>query len=91
MPAKSTITLSEIVLILLVWGACQNAWRSVIIEGLNAAAKASFPGAHRYYQNLAVGVVLLAVLFALVLLTRNVDVGRYKVFELTDAPYKISG
>ena len=82
MPVKSAITLSEMVLLLLVWGACQSAWRFVVIGGLSAAAEWSFPGAPRYGRDALVAGVLLAVLYALVLLARNVNVGAFKAFEL---------
>lgn len=84
MPTKSIVTLSELVLLLLVWAACQNAWKFVIIEGLNRAVQSSFPNIHRYYQTFVVGSMLIVVVYAIILLTKNVTIGRYKVFELDD-------
>lgn len=84
MPSKSVITLSELVLLLLVWGACQSVWRAVIVQGLTVAVQGAFPRLDQYRQTVVAASVLALVLYALVLFTRNIDIGRYKVFELVD-------
>lgn len=82
MPAKNVVTLSELVLISLVWNACQTVWRSVTIDGIAQAVSIVAPQLDRSYQNLIVGSVLMATLYATILLARNVNIGRIKVFEL---------
>lgn len=84
MPQKNAITLTELVILSVVWAACQNAWRAVIIGGLNAAVSAALPRWDRLHQNAVTGSLLMAVLYALILAAENVTVGRYRVFEVTD-------
>lgn len=84
MPEKNAITVTELVLLLIVWSACQTAWRVVVVEGLSQGVRAAAPGLGRLAQNAIVGAILLAAVYAFVLLAANVTVGRTKVWQLTD-------
>lgn len=84
MPPKNAITLSEMVLLALTWSACQNVWRTFIIDGLNQGAQTAFPRFPMFAQKLVVGAVLMGVLYAAILLSARFNIGRYKVFELAE-------
>lgn len=84
MHKKGVITLSELVFISIAWGVCITTWKSIIIDGLGAAATVRFPAMMPYYRDVIVGAVLVAVLFAIIILSRNIDIGNQKVFELNN-------
>lgn len=82
MPQTNVITVSEMVLLSLVWSACNTAWRGVIIDGLSEGVAVTLPGATKYARSLVVGALLLGVVYAVVLLSASFNLGRFKVFEL---------
>lgn len=83
MPAKGAFTITELVLLLIFWSACQNAWRAVVVGGLTEGVQTLAPSLSRLSQSTVVGVLLLVALYGVVLLASNVTVGRYKAWELT--------
>jgi hypothetical protein len=87
-PSKGFFTLSEIVILSVVWGSASNLCQGVIKTSLSAVfrGKLGFPP---YTADLLVACTLLAATFAMVLLFTNVDVGKRSVFELVDTPVPV--
>lgn len=84
MHKKGLISVSELVILSIVWGMCVATWRSIVIEGISAVAAAGFPRINPYFHDVMVGAVLIAVLFGIIHLSRNIDIGSQKVFELNN-------
>lgn len=81
-PRKSVFTLTEIVLLSIVWSSASFVWQSVIKQGLTFAFGKL--GLAKYPTDMLVAIALLAAVFAMVLLFKNVDIGRSSVFQLVD-------
>lgn len=87
-PTKGFFTLSEIVILSVVWGSASNLCQGVIKTSLSAVFRGKL-GFAPYAADLLVACTLLAATFAMVLLFTNVDVGKRSVFELIDAPVPV--
>lgn len=81
-PKKGFFTLSEIVILSVVWGAASNLSQNIMKTGIGYAFKAV--GLKAYTVDLLVALTLLAATFGMVLLFTNVDIGKRAVFELVD-------
>lgn len=81
-PKKSVFTLTEIVLLSILWSSASFVWQGVIKQGLTFAFGKL--GLTKYPTDILVAVTLLAIVFAMVLLFKNVDIGRSSVFQLVD-------
>jgi len=81
-PQKGFLTLSEIVILSVVWGAASNLCQNVMKQGIGSVFRRY--GLATYTVDLLVACTLLAVTFAMVLLFTNVNIGRRGVFELVE-------
>lgn len=79
---KSVFTLTEIVLLSIVWSSTSFVWSNVIRQGLSFVYGKL--GMSKYATDIMVGMTLLAVVFGMVLLFENVDIGKSSVFQLVD-------
>lgn len=84
MPEKNVLTLTEMMLLLLVWRVCSDVWKKAIADGSSAVIRAVFPGLPLILVNMISGTGLVVALFLAVLLFRNVNVGYSGVFRLMD-------
>ena len=82
-PKKNVFTLTELVLLSIVWSSTQFVWSNILKQSLAYAFGAKL-GLGKNATDAAVAVFLLAFLFAMIFLFSNVDVGRTSVFQLTD-------
>lgn len=82
MPAKSSITLTELILLSLVWSATQFVWTNIIRESVTTMF-AKF-GLGKYATNAMSALFLLAAIMLMVLTFKNVSLGKSSVFMLTD-------
>ncbi len=87
-PSKGFFTLSEIVILSVVWGSASNLCQGVIKTSLSAVFRGRL-GFAPFAADLLVACTLLAATFAMVLLLTNVDVGKRSVFELIDSPVPV--
>lgn len=82
MPEKKAITLSELILISLVWSATQTVWNNIIRESVGSVFEKL--GLGKYATNALTALFLLAAIMTMVLVFRNVNIGKSSVFMLTD-------
>lgn len=81
---KSVFTLTEIVLLSIVWSSTSFVWSNVIRQGLTFVY--GNLGTSKYATDILVGMTLLVLMFGMVLLFENVDIGKSSVFQLIDVP-----
>lgn len=82
MPEKGVFTITEIVLLSIVWTSCQFVWTNVLRTGLTDALGLLSLG--KYATDVLVATILLAATFALIFLFKNVQVGSSTLFFLND-------
>eukprot|EP00873_Tetraselmis_striata_P033817 jgi/Tetstr1/454081/TSEL_041000.t1 len=89
-PPKNVLTLTEVVLLSIVWASTSYVWNVVLKDGLGFVF--GLLGLSPYLTNVLVGIFLLGMTFAMVFLFANVNIGYTGVFQLTDdAPGFVGG
>lgn len=81
-PKKNAFTLTEIVLLSIVWSSASFVWQNVLKQGLGNVY--SHLGLGQYATDILTALTLLACVYAMVLLFANVQLGRSSVFQLVD-------
>lgn len=79
---KKSITLTELVILSILWSSTSFVWTNIIKQSLTFAF--SKLGLGQYATQVLVALFLLAMVFAIVLLAVNIDLGRSSVFMLND-------
>ncbi len=82
MPDKSAITLTELILLSTVWGACLNAWKPILSGAFMHVAGTAIPGMTKFRKEVAATVLLFVLLYALIFTFENVQIGKNNVWEL---------
>lgn len=84
---KSVFTVTEVFLLSIIWTSCTFVWQSVIRDGLGMAVVKSL-GTSKYVTNVIVALLLALIVFGLIALFKNIDVGNTSLFTLVDIPPK---
>lgn len=82
MPEKGVFTITEVVVLSIVWSSCQFVWTNVIRTGLGDALGRLSLG--KYATDALVAITLLVVTIGLIFLFSNIQVGKSSLFFLTE-------